>query len=1211
MSYYRRGEADITSSLGKRGMSFAGIFCKIGGNMKKRILSFALVLMFCFSLIGTVDLHDEHSHVHAGQYTTLSIFDWTDTSITVYAPTSDYYITVTGPNDYNESTSASSGNVDIGTSNITFKGMAPETVYTLTLFKTDDTQVEQKTQKTKASAPATPSAPTVKGYGSTNITLDTVSTQEYSLDGGTTWQPASSGNTTTFYYENQALPADRVSIKPGTSYSIVTRVKETTTTMPSDKSDPLPLTTVHVPTVVNFATVDSSSFTISAVAGVEYSLDGNTYQTSGRFTGIVPGQAYTIYARYAANAAENSAAGDVYRQTITLPSCTGPVIENTIGTNGELDLSFTIKPGTFTVSDIKYSGTLGYTNNGATVSVPFSEETHQSLVSGNGSLGYTITIKNIPASALNLKYSLKWSATVLGADYTLFEATDAPLAHTHSYAPATCTEPATCSCGATNGKPLGHIDADGNGICDRCNTTFCQHVWSPANPTCEQSKTCTKCGIVIAATGHTWTPATCTSPKTCSVCGAKEGAALGHSTTQVNGTKYYYCSRCGRTDLIAHDSTNYNGDHATCPYCTSFNCTNPNCRLYKGCDGTAAGCKGGNASGKIPHTAGHAVCSSCGGCLLADCEKYKGCTTSKCADNPYGGTEDHKPGNILHQTCPKCGSCTYSICKNYRGCDGTATGCKNQGGTGSNHLSTHQTCSICGSCLVTSCPLYKGCTVTTCNNKPDQSTCAHTWVAVKYEVYPCSEEAKTVWGGYGSGTFKCSKCGKEETKAVPASNHTYGKREQLSIGTWVQKCTMCGDLKICEDQSCGHNFTMYFRLEITSATDCTVGGTWTYKCTYPGCGYIMKKTVAAGSHAFNSGVVTTAPTQTTPGVKTYTCMVCNKTKTESIPALGGACVNGHTYGAWITTTKATCTTAGEQTRTCSVCNDIQTQTIPATGHSYGNYVTLKNSTCKEAGYKERTCSVCGKEDRVTLPLADHDMVLVSSNEATCISDGVTIKECSVCKIRDEKTTPATGVHSFVDDGDNAKKCVVCGFRYETVIDGNKKQMKFEENGVALTVTGSTADKYFYQVTEKKTEDYDWLDSWMTFLKDKGDVTSDAALLTAYLVEVTNDGNKVSIGKEMTATISIPEENKKTAVKLYTVKGNAPVEITELKRDGNTITVSGESLEDSTGDFFVISLKSAKKSNPAVAIVIGIVSVVAIAGVGGFFLYKKGFFTSGD
>lgn len=1207
-------------------MSFAENFCKIGGNMKKRILSFALVLMFCFSLIGTVDLHDEHSHVHAdgGTVTALQVIVITDTSIKVNAVSPGYYITVTGENSgYNVTTDGKTvgtyENVSISNTEITFSGMKPATVYTLTLFKTDGTQVgEPKPQTTKASAPDKPDVPMVVSVGSTYIKLNTVPTQEYSLDGGETWQ-LPSGTTTTFYYRNQALAADRVSIKPGTSYSIVTRVKETTTTMPSDKSDPHTLTTVGIPSSAEITSVGRDFFTIKTMPGVEYSTDQKTYfPASGSmiFANIEQGTVNTIYARYAAVPSENRDAGDDYTQTITLPSCTGPVIENTIGTDEKLKLTFTIKSGTFTVSDIKYSGTLSYTNNtnnGATVSVPFSKETQQSLVPGSGSLGYTITIENIPASATNMKYSVKWSATVIGADYTLFEATNESLVHTHSYAPATCTKPATCSCGATNGEPLGHIDADGNGICDRCNTTFCQHVWSPANPSCEQSKTCTKCGTVIAATGHTWTPATCTSPKTCSVCGAKEGAALGHSVTPVAGTSYYRCSRCDRDDLIAHDSTNYFGNHATCRYCTSFNCTNPNCRLYKGCDGTAAGCKGGNTSGKVPHIAGHGhdVCSKCGGCLLADCEKYKGCTQSKCADNPYGGTEDHKPNNILHQTCPKCGSCTYSICKNYRGCDGTLVGCKNQGGTGSNHLSTHQTCSICGSCLVTSCPLYKGCTVTTCNNKPDPSTCAHTWVAVKYEVYPCSEEAKTVWGGWGSGTFKCSKCGKEETKAVPASNHTYGEREQLSIGTWVQKCTMCGDLKICEDQTCGHNFTMYFRLQITSTTDCTVGGTWTYKCTYPGCGYTTKKTVAAGSHAFNSGVVTTAPTQTTPGVRTYTCLVCNKTKTEPIPALGGACVNGHTYGAWIVAKKATCTTAGEQTRTCSVCNDIQTQTIPATGHSYGNYVTLKNSTCKEAGYKVRTCANCGDEDRVVLPLTDHNMVLVSSKEATCVSDGETIKECSVCKLRDETTTPATGIHSFVDDGDNAKKCAACGFRYETVIDGNKKLMKFEENGVALTVTGSTADKYFYQVTEKKTEDYDWFDSWMKFLKDKGDVSSDAELLTAYLVEVTNDGNKVSIGKEMTATVSIPEENKKTAVKLYTIKGNAPVEITEFKRDGNTITVSGENLEDSTGDFFVVSAKSAKKSNPAVAIVIGIVSVVAIAGVGGFFLYKKGFFTSGD
>ncbi len=41
-------------------------------------------------------------------------------------------------------------------------------------------------------------------------------------------------------------------------------------------------------------------------------------------------------------------------------------------------------------------------------------------------------------------------------------------AHTHSYAAATCTKAATCSCGATNGKALGHQYKEGS--CTRCGT---------------------------------------------------------------------------------------------------------------------------------------------------------------------------------------------------------------------------------------------------------------------------------------------------------------------------------------------------------------------------------------------------------------------------------------------------------------------------------------------------------------------------------------------------------------------------------------------------------------------------------------------------------------------------------------------------------------------------------------------------------------------
>ena len=49
------------------------------------------------------------------------------------------------------------------------------------------------------------------------------------------------------------------------------------------------------------------------------------------------------------------------------------------------------------------------------------------------------------------------------------------------------------------------------------------------------------------------------------------------------------------------------------------------------------------------------------------------------------------------------------------------------------------------------------------------------------------------------------------------------------------------------------------------------------------CGHNVKKDEA--EHVWDGGVVTTPATTTTPGVKTYTCTVCDKTKTEPIAVL--------------------------------------------------------------------------------------------------------------------------------------------------------------------------------------------------------------------------------------------------------------------------------------------------------------------------------------
>lgn len=80
--------------------------------------------------------------------------------------------------------------------------------------------------------------------------------------------------------------------------------------------------------------------------------------------------------------------------------------------------------------------------------------------------------------------------------------------HTHTFVPATCTDPATCACGVTLGE----------------------------------------------APGHRWIDATDTSPKQCAVCGATEGAPLdnpnnenyhGHVYTGgASSKKYHYEERC-------------------------------------------------------------------------------------------------------------------------------------------------------------------------------------------------------------------------------------------------------------------------------------------------------------------------------------------------------------------------------------------------------------------------------------------------------------------------------------------------------------------------------------------------------------------------------------------------------------------------------------------------------------------------------------------
>lgn len=60
------------------------------------------------------------------------------------------------------------------------------------------------------------------------------------------------------------------------------------------------------------------------------------------------------------------------------------------------------------------------------------------------------------------------------------------------------------------------------------------------------------------------------------------------------------------------------------------------------------------------------------------------------------------------------------------------------------------------------------------------------------------------------------------------------------------------------------------------------------------CGEVIstRELPPTGAHDWDNGTVTTAPTETTPGVRTFTCTVCSQTRTEAIPATGASTCTG-------------------------------------------------------------------------------------------------------------------------------------------------------------------------------------------------------------------------------------------------------------------------------------------------------------------------------
>ena len=154
-------------------------------------------------------------------------------------------------------------------------------------------------------------------------------------------------------------------------------------------------------------------------------------------------------------------------------------------------------------------------------------------------------------------------------------------------------------------------------------------------------------------------------------------------------------------------------------------------------------------------------------------------------------------------------------------------------------------------------------------------------------------------------------------------------------------------------------------------------------------------------HKWDEGVVTKEATCTEAGEKTYTCTVCNATRTEKIEA------TGHKYSTeWTIDKEATCTESGSKSHHCTVCDARTEETeIKATGHKWDEGKVTKEATCTEAGEKTYTCTVCKETKTEKIDAAGHKYSTewTIDKEATCTESGSKSHHCTVCGARTDIT----------------------------------------------------------------------------------------------------------------------------------------------------------------------------------------------------------------
>ena len=468
------------------------------------------------------------------------------------------------------------------------------------------------------------------------------------------------------------------------------------------------------------------------------------------------------------------------------------------------------------------------------------------------------------------------------------------------------------------------------------------------------------------------------------------------------------------------------------------------------------------------------------------------------------------------------------------------------------------------------------------------------------KVATCAKE------GYTGDTY-CKDCNTKLSsgETIAKKSHTWDEGKVTTKATCAQKgiktytCTVCNETKTEEIPATGKHVNTELRnaREATCMKEGYTGDTYCKDCNTK---LSSGETIAKKSHTWDEGKVTTKATCVQKGIKTYTCTVCNETKTEEIPATGkhentelrnvkeATCAEegytgdtyckdcntklasgeaiakkAHTWDKGKITTKATCTEKGIKTYTCTVCNITKTAEIPATGHQHTELRNTKEATCAQEGYTGDTyCTDCGTKisSGKSIPKADHawDEGKVTQN-ATCTEKGIRTFTCTVCESTRIEEIPATGhankIMKFAKEASCKSDgysgdifCQDCGKLLEEGVVIRKKEHTWNKGKITTQATCTTGGIKTYTCTScgtTKTEAIGATGHGKTVIRNKknASVTSEGYTGDIYC---TICNQKISSGKR------IAKLTPQTATPGKTVNDKSTNGVYKVLKDGRSV-----------------------------------------------------------